>query len=314
MYKKSRLIFSGSASEKLTEKMSAVLQVPLGAVEKRAFANSEFRLRVVGAVRHKACTVVQTTSRPVGDNLLELFFLVDTLNRSGAKRVVAVIPYFGYSRQHTAFRSGECVSADSVLKMLRAVGAAKVVTFDFHSVESITSSPLPVIHVSTLPFLAHSTAKQISVSNAVVVSPDEGGAARAKLFSDCLFGEKGRTVVVIKKRRAYAEPHQVRHERDVVNDATLSGKTVILVDDICTTGQTLLSAVALCAKRKARKIYAVVVHADMDEAVLAAIQDSPLATLFTTNTIEKVEKMARPFSKVKVIDIGEVAKLLLRYL
>lgn len=309
MRKKDYVIFSGSTSKKLTKKMSGVLQLPLGTVEFCKFANSEFRLRVIDRVLNKICLVVQTTNRPVGNNLLELFFLIDTLKKSGAKRIVALIPYFGYSRQHTAFRSGECVSTLCILKLLRATGVDKVVTFDFHNVGSLKASPLPVANLSILTFLAQAVARKIIISNAMVVSPDEGGAVRAQVFSDCLFGKKGVPVTVIKKQRDHNKLHTVKHQKDFAQDGKLAGKTVILVDDICTTGKTLLSAITLCAKQGARSVYAVVVHADVDESVLSAIQNSPLMRMFTTNTIEKVENLARPFSKIEVVDIGEAAKL-----
>ena len=302
--KKKYIIFSGTASKELTKKLSVFLGLPLGIVEMDRFANSEFRVRIPTKVKNKSCIIVQTTNNPVSDNLLELFFLIDILRKSDAKEIIVVIPYFGYSRQHINFRSGECVSTDIILKIISTLGADKVITVDFHNLESLKFAPVPVVNVSVLPFIATFIRKRFDVVNSIIVSPDEGGKERAQVFADHFFDNKENRVVVVRKERDYSNIHKIKHIEDFTGKTNIQGKSVILVDDICTTGRTLLSAINLCTKHKAKEIYAVIVHPDMDDPVLSLINNSALTKLFTTNTIEKATLFAKYSSKIELLDIS----------
>lgn len=298
------LIFSGISSTKLAEKMAGVLHLPVGKTELVQFANTEYRLRILSKVKNKNCLVVQSTGRPANDNLMELFLLVDTLKRSGAKKITVLIPYFGYSRQHKNFRNGESVTAKMILDILASLGAGKIVTFDLHSLELAKNSKLPIQNISLLPLFSEIIARKINPCNAVVISPDEGGFERAKIFADNFFNKSQGTVVVIKKRRDLHILHKVIHEAPSENK--IKGKDVIIVDDICTTGKTLLSAVNICLSQGAKLVYAVIVHADMDKATVARIIKSSMAKFFTTTTLENFQAHKLPPAKFEVIDTSKI--------
>jgi len=277
-------VFAGTASTALARSLAKKLAVPLGKAERASFVNSEFRLRIVERVKGKNCIVVQSTGNPVHDTLFELFLLVDALKRGGAKRITVVTPYFGYSRQHRHFRAGEAVSSEVILRTLTMLGADKVITCDFHNLESIENSPIPVENISALPFLAGIARKQIDPRKAVVISPDTGGIARATLFAGVFFaGHTERFTFAKKERNLHKTHHITRISLD--NPKLIAGYNAIIVDDICTSGKTLLSAAKLCVEQGATEIYAVVTHPDMNEDALAAIIASPLKTFLTTNSM-----------------------------
>lgn len=305
MNKKDYLIFPGSASKKLAKKMSGFLGSPLGNTEVSKFNNSEFKVRILSSVKNKNCIIVQTTSNPASDNLLELFFMIDTIKKAGAKKIIVVIPYFSYSRQHVDFRLGECISTDIIFKIISTLGAGRIITLDFHNLESLESAPLPVINISALPFIAKEMEEKIGISNVVIVSPDEGGECRAQVFSDSFLSGEGRKVIVMKKKRDYNKIHMIKREKNFADKRNIKGKIAIIVDDICTTGKTLLSAVETCAKSGAKKIYAVIVHADMDESIVSLINKSPLEKLFITNSIEKAGNITKCSPKIEIIDISK---------
>lgn len=305
MPKNGYIIFPGSSSTQLAKKLSRSLNWTLGKTEIARFTNSELRLRVSTKVKNKNCLVVQSTSTPVNDNLFYLFLQVETLKRSGAKQIVAVIPYFGYSRQHKTFRPGECASTDMILKILAVLGVSEVITIDFHNLDALGSTPIPVKSISALPILAETVARQIDISKAVMVSPDEGGIRRAQNFANCLFDQKNKQIIFIKKQRDYDKIHKINHQ-ELIGRLKIAGKTVIIVDDICTTGKTLLSAVKFCMWQGAEKIYAVITHPDMDEITLGMIEKSQIVKLFTTNTIEYFKTYVTSSKKVEIVDIANV--------
>lgn len=294
-------IFAGTASTALARSLAKKLAIPLGNIERASFVNSEFRLRILERVNGKDCIVVQSTGNPTHDNLFELFLLVDALTRGGAKKVTMVTPYFGYSRQHRHFRSGEAVSSEVILRTLKMLGADKVITCDFHNLESIETSPLPITNVSALPLLARIARKRIDPKKAVVVSPDTGGIERAKLFAKTFFDGESERFTFAEKERSL---HKTHHIKRITLDAPklIAGNVAVIVDDICTSGKTLLSAAKLCVKHGATAVYAVVTHPDMDEQALAAIIASPLKAFFTTNSMG--EKTFR--KKITVDDVAEV--------
>ncbi len=305
MNKKPYIIFFGSASTKLAKKLAVILKLPTGKKEIVRFANSEYRLRILTKVKDKNCIIVQSTCNPVNDNLMELFLLIDTLKRSDARGIIAVIPYFGYSRQHKNFRQGECVSAEMILKILVSLGANKIITLDFHNLKNTQNFPNHFKNVSALPLMARVVAKKVDISNSVVVSPDVGGYHRAQIFANHLFNKRGVPVLVIKKQRDLNQIHKIKHGK-LINNVKILGKTVIIIDDICTTGKTLLSAVNICVQQGAKQIYAVVTHPDMDSSVVDMIDKSQIVRFYTTNSIEYFNAVARNSKKIRSVDISKI--------
>ncbi len=297
-------IFAGTASPDIAKKLAKKLGLPLGKTELTRFVNSEFRLRIRENVAGKNCIVVQSTCAPVHENIMELLLLVDTLKKGGAKKILAVIPYFGYSRQHTHFRAGEAVSSGVILRTLKMLGTDKVVTCDFHNLESLETSPLPIQNVSAFPFLAKELRRIVNINTAVVVSPDEGGIARGKLFATYFFGKKQVRFTFFRKERDLHKAHSITHTT-CENEQVLKGRVIIVVDDICTSGNTLLSAVNLCLRNGAEAVYAAITHPDMDKIVLRRVVKSSIKRIVTTNSVGQKDNL-RQSKKIKTIGIANI--------
>ncbi len=193
------LLYIGSASAELGATIAATLQLPIEKIEHTRFRNTEMRLRVQSEVAGRSCIVVQSTGQPVHDNLFELFLLVDTLKQSGAAHITAVVPYLGYARQHKRFRAGECVTSVMILRMLKHLGADRVVTVNAHHPESFADAPLPVTNISVLSAFADVCRSDAPPTTTVVVSPDEGGRGRAMEFARHLFQKNDIEIAWIKK-------------------------------------------------------------------------------------------------------------------
>ncbi len=295
------IVFAGASSADSATVLGKKLGIPVGKTEVKHFVNSEFRLRVLTEVTGKNCLIVASTGAPVHDRLFELFLLVDALKKGRAKSIVALIPYFAYARQHTDFREGEAVSCDVLFRMFAMLGVDRIITCDLHHVESADEVPLPIKNLSALPFLADVVKKKIAPATAVVISPDEGGVARARMFADTFFGGKVGNFTFIRKERSLHKAHHITGAT-LTNPKLISGKTAVIVDDICTSGKTLLSAVTLCMKHGAKDVYAVVVHPDMSTEAVNMIIASPLKKLWTTNSVGK----KRYPKKIEVRNISEM--------
>ncbi len=275
-------LFSGTSNEQLSKNVSTLLNIPLAQAEVVRFENSEVRIRIVADVKDQVCAVVQSTSNPTDENLIELLFFCDALSRSEAKKVIAIIPYFGYARQNIQHRSGEDVSAHVVVKLLESVGFDEVWTFDLHDegMQGIFSVPLKPS--SAFPLLAQKIKQSVQDdSNIGVVSPDQGGVERARNFSNSFFGSE-EEIAVVEKRRDLDHIHESKAV-DLYGD--VSEKTVILVDDIVNSGGTLLNAAELCLQKGAKRVLAAVVHHDFGPDTSEKIQLSSIEKFFTTDTI-----------------------------
>ncbi len=182
-------IFSGSSNKPLAEDIARHLDIPLSPVEVFIFPDGERRVRIEENVVDEDTIVVQSTSTPVDNHYMELFFLIDSLKRSGAKSITVVMPYFGYQRQDHVFRSGEAVSLDVVIKMLESLGVSKVVAFDLHSIKIPELFHIPVIHLSGLPLFSYIAQKSgWNKDETCLVSPDMGGIRRIEQIATMLDG------------------------------------------------------------------------------------------------------------------------------
>ena len=266
------------------------------------FANSEIRVRVMGDVKDNVCAVIQPTSNPTDTHLVELMFFADALRREGANKIIGVIPYFGYARQNIQHRPGEAVSAHVVVKTLEGVGFDEIVSIDLHDEATAGIFSIPFHHLSALPLLAQKISAIITTGEPVIiVSPDQGGVERARQFSSHFFSTTAEVAIVEKKRNL--DSLHVSKALDLYGD--VDGKTVILVDDIVTSGQTLINAASLCLDRGARRIIAAITHHDFAPGSASKIQDSAVEKLFTTDTIPLQED-----SQIDKLEIVSVASLI----
>jgi ribose-phosphate pyrophosphokinase len=304
-------ILSGSSSRHLAENIGIKNNLPV--LENRVvrFINAEMKVTLPDQVKdYDKCYIVQTASNPANDNLFELLFTADTLKREGVKEIGAIIPYFGYSRQDKQHLPFECVSSEVVVKLLEKVGVQKVYTVDIHNEKTMYSLDIPVTKLSSMPVLAKKVYDDLVLDETkekdfTIASPDQGGIIRAELFAKNFYKNSNNIEFVsIKKERELDKQHlsQAIEMRGEIKD-----KNVIIVDDVSTSGSTLLNAMKLCmANNKVRNIYAVIVHPDFGFGVLERIRNSEIEKIYVSNTIEKTLESLSYYKKVKIFDISEV--------
>ncbi len=293
-------LFSGTNSTYLAQKVAKLADIALAEAEVIRFENSEVRVRIIEKVKDQVCAVLQTTSNPTDTNIMELLFFCDALKRSQAKKVVAIIPYFGYARQNIQHREGEDVSAHVIVKVLESVGFDEVWTVDLHDEGTQGIFSIPLKHLSALPLLADSVKKYLQTTDGMVVaSPDQGGVDRGRVFAEALLGNKNAELVVVEKKRDLEHIHK---SKAISIYGEVKDKTVVLVDDIVTLGGTLLNAAELCLEKGAKKIVAAVTHHDFAGDVEKRIQSSRIEKFFTTDTI--LLKDGQKFPKLEEISIA----------
>ncbi len=297
-------LYGGTSSTLLAKKVAKLLETRLGRSEIKVFDNSEVRVRVLGDLQNKTVAIIQTTSNPTNSSLMELFFTCDALKRGNAKKIVGVIPYFGYARQNIQHRPGEAVSVNLVVRFLETAGFDEVFTFDLHDEATAGVFTIPFKNLSALPLLAESIRNHLgegktSKEHVAIASPDQGGVERGRLFGKAFFDDEDFPLVIVEKKRDLNLIHQ---SKIVDMYGEVKGKTVILVDDIVTSGGTLLNAAKLCLRKGAKNVIAAIVHPDFSEKAPKRIQNSSLSAFFTTDTIDPLP--SRRFKKLKVVSIA----------
>ncbi len=285
-------IFSGSSNKSLANKVSESLNTSLSPLEITIFPDGERRVRVVDSVVDQDTVVIQSTAAPVDENYMELFFIVDALKRSSAKSVTAVIPYLGYQRQDHIFRDGEAVSLDVVIKALVAAGASRVVTFDLHSIKIPEQFSIPVTHLSALPLFA----EKINKEDAVLVSPDMGGIRRIKILSE-LLGNMPYATIVKNRDLDTGEVIAEKIEGKV-------SKNAIIIDDMISSGKTIVAAANLLSKNGAEDIIAMATHAVFSNGVSSTLQNSAVSKVIVTDSIEIPKE--KHFPKLEVLSIADI--------
>ena len=295
-------VFSGSSNKPLAGKIAKELDLDLSPLEIYIFADGEKRIRIGDSVLDKDTLIIQTTSTPVDTNYMELFLTIDALKRSGAKSVKALIPYFGYQRQDHIFRDGEVVSLEVIAEILEKVGMNEMYSFDLHSVKIPEIFKIPVHHLSALPVFADKIKKDFQMDEIVLVSPDMGGIRRIKEIAEMLGNIPFATVT--KNRNL---------ENGQINDSNLDGdvkgKTAIIVDDMVSTGETVVEACNLLLQEGVQKVFVFATHAVFSKNASKILQNSRIERVFVTDTIEVTD--TKMFPKLEIVSIAkEAAKAL----
>lgn len=305
-------IFSGSANPKLSEEVANLLNISLAKSEIIRFENSEVRVRIEKDVKDEVCYVIQPTSNPTDTHLMELFFFADALKRSDAKKIIAIIPYFGYARQNIQHRDGECVSANVVINFLETIGFHEVITFDLHDEATEGIFTIPFSNLTTFSTLSNSIVEylgkeNINTKDVMIVSPDQGGVERARKFGLHLFGTDDFPITVIEKNR---DQNIIHKSTAIAIYGDVENKIVILVDDILTSGGTMFNASQLCISKGATKVIGAVVHHDFAPNIASKIEESAMDKLFTTNTInlKDGEKSDKIFETSIAHEIANILK------
>jgi ribose-phosphate pyrophosphokinase len=270
------LVFAGNSNLPLAEEICAYLDIGLGRALVATFKNEETRVRIEENVRGADVYVIQSTCSPVDHHIMELLLMVDALRRASAHRVTAVIPYYGYAKQEKKTAGREPISAKLVANLIRTAGVDRVVTLDLHAAAIEGFFDIPVDHLRANPIMAAELRSRLADDDIVIVSPDSGGVARANDFRMRLGGR----LAIIAKQRPQPELAEVI---EMVGD--VRGKTAVIVDDMVSTGGTLIEAVDTLLERGAGQVRACATHGIFAGGALDLIQESRIAEVITTNTI-----------------------------
>jgi ribose-phosphate pyrophosphokinase len=276
-------IFSGTSNNPLAEKIAKKLDTQLSPLEIFVFPDGEKRVRVVDSVVDQKAIIVQSTSNPADHNYMELFFIADALKRSGASSITAVIPYLGYQRQDHVFRDGEAVSLQVIVETLEAVGVSKIITFDLHSIRIPSLFNIPIIHLSALELFAGKIKELhessiIDLKSSVLVSPDMGGIRRIKILSEYL---DNMPFTTIEKDRDL-ETGEVSAKN---MEGEVEGKTAIIVDDMISTGGTILTAANLLLEKGVKEIFVFATHPVFSGNAKEVLKKVRAEKIFITDSI-----------------------------
>lgn len=286
-------LFTGNANPKLAADVAQELGIELGKGEVGRFSDGEIRIKIDESVRGMDVFIIQPTCHPVNENLMELLLLIDAFKRASARRITAVVPYYGYGRQEKKVRPREPISAKLVADLISVAGADRVLTVDLHADQIQGFFNCPVDQLTAVPILAeYFQSLGFSNNDVVVVSPDVGGVARARHFAEIL----GTPIAIIAKRRP--EPNKAE-AMEVIGD--VKGKTVIMVDDIVDTAGSLMKGAEAMLERGAKRIYACCTHPVLSGEAVKRIENGPIEQLIVTDTIPLGDKKSE---KIKVLSIA----------
>jgi ribose-phosphate pyrophosphokinase len=270
------MVFTGNANPALAQKVIDRLDIPMGKANVGRFSDGEVTVEIQENVRGKDVFIIQSTCAPTNDNLMELIVMADALRRASATRITAVVPYFGYARQDRRPRSARVpISAKVVADIMSNVGIDRVLTVDLHADQIQGFFGVPVDNVYGSPILLDDIVDQ-EYENVMVVSPDVGGVVRARAVAKQLECD----LAIIDKRRERANESQVMN---IIGDVT--GRTCVLVDDMCDTAGTLCKAAKALKDNGAARVIAYATHAVLSGPALKNIQNSDLDELVVTDTI-----------------------------
>jgi ribose-phosphate pyrophosphokinase len=276
-------IFSGRAHPALAQEICAYLGLPLGELTLYNFSDGEDYCQIDENVRGADVFVVQPTSSPVNDHVMELLILLDAFRRSSASRITAVMPYFGYARQDKKDKPRVPIAAKLMADLLTAAGADRILTMDLHAAQIQGFFNIPVDHLFAAPVLLEAIRK-LELEDLVIVSPDVGGLTRARAIAKRLDA----ALAVIDKRRTG------KNETEILNVVgEVEGRDVLILDDIIDTAGTLVQAEEALRRGGARRTYAAAVHGVFSGPALDRIEASRLERLLVTNTIAVDAAMAR---------------------
>ena len=288
-------IFALNSNKPLAQKVAAAVGVPLGKISVDRFSDGEIRINIEESVRGDEVFLVQSTSAPVNDNLMELLIMIDALRRASVKTINVVIPYYGYARQDRKARSREPITAKLVADMLEKAGASRLIALDLHAAQIQGFFDIPVDHLMGAPLLADYFLTKGLDKDAVVVSPDHGGVTRARKLAEFLKAP----IAIIDKRRPRANVAEVMN---IIGD--VKGKRCILIDDMIDTAGTITLAAQALIDAGATEVYASATHAVLSGPAIERIEKSPIKRMVLTDSIQLPEE--KRIDKVDQVSVGEL--------
>ena len=290
-------IFSCNANRELAEEMAQCLGLKLGQAEVSHFSDGEISVKIDETIRGADVYIVQSTSYPVNDNLMELLIMIDAMKRASAGRITAVIPYYGYARQDRKARARDPISAKLVANILTVAGADRVLTMDLHCAQIQGFFDIPVDHLVGAPLLTNYYHEKYGndIDEFVAVSPDLGSVGRTRNFATRL----EIPLAIIDKRRPKANVSEIMN---IIGN--VEGKRVILVDDMIDTAGTITNAANALKERGAIEVDACCTHAVLSGPAIERIEKSAISELVVLNTIKLPEDKC--ISKIKVLSVAKI--------
>ncbi|MBN2339573.1 MAG: ribose-phosphate pyrophosphokinase [Acidobacteria bacterium] len=281
-------IFSGNSNPPLAEEICRHLGIPLGAISLARFSDGELYCQILENVRGKDVFIIQPTCCPVNNNLMELLIMIDAFKRSSAARITAVIPYYGYARQDRKDKPRVPISSKLVADLLTAAGTNRILSMDLHAGQIQGFFNIPVDHLYAAPVLVEYF-RNMNIPDLTVVSPDAGGVERARAFAKRLDAD----LAVVDKRRTGPNEAEVLH---VIGH--VSGRNIIICDDMIDTAGTLVNTVLALKKKKAERIYASATHGILSGPAIDRLRSAPLEEILLTNTVPIAPEKVLPNMKV----------------
>ena len=287
-------IFAASANDELAKEIAGILKLPLGQCSISSFSDGETAVSIYETVRGCDAFIIQPTSAPANEHLMQLLIMIDAMRRASASRITAVIPYFGYARQDRKNKARDPVTAKLVSNLITAAGADRVLTMDLHAPQIQGFFDIPLDHLLGGPIMtAHYQNRNFVDENLVIVSPDLGSVARVRAFAESV----NAPLAIIDKRRPMANSCEVMN---IIGD--IKGKRCILVDDMIDTAGTIANGAAALMERGAIEVSSCCTHAVLSGPAIERIQNSPLKELVVTNTIPLPPE--KRISKIRVLSVA----------
>jgi len=287
-------ILSGTSNQRLSKDISKQLKLKLINTNIKRFADGEIYIEINENIRGNSVFVIQSTSTPANDNLMELLLCIDALRRSSAKNITAVIPYFGYARQDRKVAPRTSISAKVVSNLITNAGANRIVTVDLHAGQIQGFFDIPVDNLFTTPLFARYIKRKFKTKNLVCVSPDVGGVQRTRGLATKIKAD----LAIIDKRRPEPGKSEVMN---IIGD--VKGKNCIIVDDIIDSGGTIINAVEALKKEGAIDVFVFITHAVLSGEAVDKIKKSKIKKLIITDTIDNTLKIKNN-SNIEVISIA----------
>jgi ribose-phosphate pyrophosphokinase len=287
-------VFTCNANPALAKEIVDHIGLPMGNAQVVHFSDGEVQIKLNESVRGADVFVIQSTSAPVNEHLMELLVMVDALKRASAKSINVVIPYYGYARQDRKARARDPITAKLVANLIETAGAHRVITMDLHATQIQGFFDIPVDHLLGVPILAKHFAEK-NLEDIVVVSPDHGGVTRARKLAERLEAP----IAIIDKRRP--EPN-VAEVMNIVGN--IEGRTAIIIDDIIDTAGTITLAANALMEAGAKEVYACCTHPVLSGPAIERIENSSIKELIVTNTIPLGSE--KQISKIKALSVAPI--------
>ncbi|MCB1505820.1 MAG: ribose-phosphate pyrophosphokinase [Hyphomicrobiaceae bacterium] len=289
-------LVAGNSNRPLAEAIAAYLKVPLAKTQVKRFADMEIFVEIQENVRGQDVFVIQSTSFPANDNLMELLILADALKRSSARRITAVVPYYGYARQDRKPGPRTPISAKLVANLIERAGIHRLLTLDLHAGQIQGFFDIPTDNLFAAPIIARDIHERFPENKTVVVSPDVGGVVRARALAKRI----NAPIAICDKRRERPGESEVMN---VIGE--VDGMRCILIDDIVDSGGTLVNAAEALLKNGATEVHAYISHGVLSGGAVSRIQNSRLKSLVITDSIQPTEAV-RATRNIRILSIGSL--------